>query len=73
VAWNPNPSQELLVSDAGGRIAILQSLLALNRLTGFAVLSIDPEDSLNALIGLSWLNWKRQVGASLTSLAFSHS
>ena len=59
ISWSPSGT-ELLVSDVYGRIAICSIVIAINRLYAAKVLG-DQDDSLNALVGMTWLPIKRPV------------
>lgn len=61
VTWSPQGT-DLLIIDSTGRIALGIVLIALNRLIPITKpLNVDPEDNLNAVVGLKWLESKRRV------------
>ena len=60
VTWSPHGT-DLLLIDSSGRIAVGIVFIALNRLIIAKVLNSDPEDNLNAVVGLKWLDMKRRV------------
>ena len=60
ITWNPHGT-DLLIIDSAGRIAVAIVFIALNRLIIAKALNCDPEDSLNSIVGLKWLDMKRRV------------
>jgi hypothetical protein len=61
VAWSPHGT-DLLIIDSNGRIMIGVIFVAINRLLVAKLLNHDPEDNLNAVVGLKWINMiKRPV------------
>ncbi|MCJ1284725.1 mediator complex subunit [Xylographa opegraphella] len=59
LSWNPSGS-ELLVADIYGRLAICTIVIAMNRLTVSKTWN-DPDNYMNSLVGLFWLNVKKVV------------
>lgn len=68
LSWN-STAVELLVADVCGRVGIFSVAIALNRLVINKIFSADQDDSLNALVGMTWVNQKRPVSQS-SSLLF---
>ena len=60
ITWSPHGT-DLLIIDSCGRIAVGIVFIALNRLIIPKALNNDPEDNLNAVVGLKWLDTKRRV------------
>ena len=61
ISWSPSGT-ELAVVDIYGRLSILTIYIVINRLTPIKAWNADPEDHANSLVGLTWLNSKRQLG-----------
>ena len=66
VSWSPS-GMDLLIIDSSGRIAVAIVFIALNRLAIPKWLNNEPEDNLNAVVGLKWLEFKRRVNSPCTS------
>jgi mediator of RNA polymerase II transcription subunit 16, fungi type len=62
LSWNPT-SLELLVADVCGRIGLFNLAIALNRAVMAKVFTPEQDDSLNALVGMTWLHQKRPVSS----------
>ena len=60
LSWNSS-GLELLVADIYGRLSIFSSLVSINRVAAAKVWMTDPEDNLNTLVGMAWLNVERVV------------
>ena len=60
LSWNSS-GLELLVADIYGRLSIYSSLVSINRIAAAKVWMTDPEDNLNTLVGMMWLNIERAV------------
>lgn len=58
VSWSPLGT-DLLIIDSCGRMASAIVVVAINRMLISKALNCDPEDNLNAVVGLKWLNMKR--------------
>ena len=59
VAWGPT-GNELIVIDSCGRMVVGYWMGALNRILIQKVLNYDPEDHLNAVMAMKWLNQMRK-------------
>ena len=66
LSWNPT-GNELAICDIFGRLCIFTSLLHLNRISAVKGWMNDPEDDLNALVGMIWLNADRPQGVRPSS------
>ena len=60
VSWSTG-STELFVADVCGRIALFTIAIALNRAFTIKIYADAQDDSLNGLVGLTWLSQKRPV------------
>lgn len=67
LSWN-HTGYDLAVVDVLGQISIFTLVTALNRLSLVRRCAVDPEDNLNAVIGLNWLNSERMVKPMLKLL-----
>ncbi|KAL9116271.1 MAG: hypothetical protein Q9187_007206, partial [Circinaria calcarea] len=64
LSWN-STGLELLVADVYGRLSIFStSLVSINRVAAAKVWITDPEDNLNTLVGMTWLNVERAISLS---------
>ena len=62
IAWSPS-GLELAVVDIYGRLSIFTIFIPINRLAPMKAWTADPEDHANSVVGMLWLNSKRQLGA----------
>ena len=60
LSWSHN-GNELAIVDAFGQISIYSIFIAINRLSVYRRCVLDPEDHLNAVIGLTWLHLDKIV------------
>ena len=60
LSWSHH-GNELAIVDVFGQICIYSGFIAINRLNLYKRCVLDPEDHLNAIIGLTWLHLDRQV------------
>ena len=60
LSWNPS-GVELAVVDVFGRLCLFSIVVGLNRIGIIRPCIGEPEDSLNAVVGLMWLNVDRTV------------
>jgi mediator of RNA polymerase II transcription subunit 16 len=60
IIWS-HTGHELLVVDVFGRLAIFTVFITINRLAASKTWTAEPEDNLNALVGVTWLIAKRLV------------
>ena len=60
LSWSHH-GNDLAIVDAFGQISIYSVLIAINRLILWRRCDLDPEDHLNAVIGLAWLHLDRPV------------
>ena len=60
LSWS-HYGNELAIVDAFGQISIYSIFIAINRLSVYRRCVLDPEDHLNAVIGLTWLHLDKIV------------
>lgn len=58
--WN-HTGNELAVFDISGRMSIYAVMVTTNRVSALRRCSVDPEDSLGAVIGAMWLHTDRMT------------
>ncbi|MCJ1266503.1 mediator complex subunit [Lobaria immixta] len=58
LSWNPI-GNDIAIVDVFGQISIFSVFILLNRIHVSRKCAIDPEDHLNAVVGLKWLNTDR--------------
>ena len=65
LSWN-HTANELAIVDIFGQISIYVVLIVINRIHCARRCVVDPEDNLNAVVGLTWLNTDRMVYIQLS-------
>lgn len=60
ICWNESGS-ELAVVDSSGRVSIYSISIALNSIAGQRQAAFDPDDEINQVVGMMWLNTQRSV------------
>ncbi|EYE91177.1 mediator of RNA polymerase II transcription subunit 16 [Aspergillus ruber CBS 135680] len=64
ICWNES-GLELAVVDSSGRVSIYSISIALNSIAGQRQAAFDPDDEINQVVGMMWLNTQRSVHAFL--------
>ena len=62
IGWSPS-GLELAIVDIYGRLSIFTIFIPINRLAPMKAWTADPDDHGNSVVGMLWLNSKRQLGA----------
>lgn len=60
ICWNES-GLELAVVDSSGRVSIYSISIALNSIAGQRQAAFDPDDEINQVVGMMWLNTQRSV------------